>query len=417
MLIEFRVGNFLSFKDEQVLSLVASSDDTLLDNVTEVGGLKLLRVAAIYGPNASGKSNLIKAIEWSSEFIINSASSKPESGISAIPFLLDKDSIKKPSSFEFSMMIDGVRYQYGFEVDQIKVRREWLLAYPLKKTQTWFERIYNEDSNDYNWKFSSALKGEKEKIKTATRKEVLFLSAGAQWNHEQLTKVYMWFKEKLRTLMTTDKIKPITADLLKGAIAEHDTLKRYIVECLRSADVGIDDVIVEEVNEANLRFPENMPAEAKEEAIKMLRKKSPFDVRLVHRSSKGQVKIKFPLAIESDGTKRLFSLLGPWIYLLVNGMTAVLDELDKSLHPLLTRKLVELVQKPDIENSNAQRQLIFSTHDTTLLDPELLRRDQIWLTQKDDTGATELYSLAEYKVRKGEAMQRGYLSGRYPNVG
>jgi hypothetical protein len=417
MLVEFRVGNFLSFKQEQVLSLVASSDTALPYNLTEVGGLRLLRVAAIYGPNASGKSNLIKAIEWSSDFILNSTSTKPDSDISIMPFLLDENSRNKPSFFEFTMMIDKVRYQYGFEVDGKKVCKEWLLAYSSKKAQLWFERKYDNSKNDYDWKFSSFLKGEKEKVKTTTRKNVLFLSAAAQWNNEQLTKVYLWFKDKLRTLMTTDAIKPITAELLKEATQnKYEIIKDYILNSLRSADIGIDDVEVEDVNKETFKFPEGMSAEAKEKVLKRIHKSFPFDVRILHRAGKSEEKAVFPLAIESDGTQRLFSLLGPWIQLVVTGMTAVLDEIDRSLHPLLTRKLVEIVQKPDIKDCHNERQLIFSSHDTTLFDPTLLRRDQIWLTQKDETGATELYSLVEYdehKVRKGEAMQKGYLSGRY----
>jgi hypothetical protein len=217
--------------------------------------------------------------------------------------------------------------------------------------------------------------------------------------------------------MTTDAIKPITAELLKEATQnKYEIIKDYILNSLRSADIGIDDVEVEDVNKETFKFPEGMSAEAKEKVLKRIHKSFPFDVRILHRAGKSEEKAVFPLAIESDGTQRLFSLLGPWIQLVVTGMTAVLDEIDRSLHPLLTRKLVEIVQKPDIKDCHNERQLIFSSHDTTLFDPTLLRRDQIWLTQKDETGATELYSLVEYdehKVRKGEAMQKGYLSGRY----
>lgn len=194
MLVEFRVKNFRSFRDEQVLTLVAGHDTTLPGNCATEGKLQLLKAAGIYGPNASGKSNLVKAIKVMQDLVLNSADFKPGSKLPVTPFLLDEELEGKPSSFEVTFFYEDIRYQYGFTVTNERVHEEWLLAYPKGKAQRWYERTLNKG----DWKFSSFLKGEKAKISDKTRDNALFLSVAAQWNNEQLIHVYKWFKNKLR---------------------------------------------------------------------------------------------------------------------------------------------------------------------------------------------------------------------------
>jgi len=202
MLVEFRVKNFRSFRDEQVLSLVASNDTVLEENCATEGKLPLLKAAGIYGPNASGKSNLIKAIDVMRDIVLNSANYKPGKKLPVKPFLLDDESQKEPSSFEVIFYHGDIRYQYGFSATNERIHEEWLLAYPkgrtMDKAQTWYHRTFNKLST--GWKFSSFLKGEKENLRTKTRDNALFLSVAAQWNNKQLTTVYEWFKDNLRVV-------------------------------------------------------------------------------------------------------------------------------------------------------------------------------------------------------------------------
>lgn len=173
---------------------------------------------------------------------------------------------------------------------------------------------------------------------------------------------------------------------------------------VRKRDVDID----------KLNFPADMPRDIREKLVERLKEEPPLEVEMLHHNEKTGKEVYLPLHDESDGTQRFFQLLGPWLETVIHGYTVFIDELESSLHPHLTRELVQFIQKSQVV-SNAP-QLIFATHDTTLMNPELFRRDQIWFTEKDKGGATQLYSMSDYKERKprkGEAMQKGYLSGRY----
>ncbi len=419
MLIEFRVKNYRSFRDEQVLSLVASSDKTLNQNCVSIGKLRLLKVVGIYGANASGKSNLIKAINCMQKLVLDSADFKPGRNLGVTPFLLDNKSQKEPTSFEVTFLQNGIRYQYGFNVTNNRVQEEWLIAYPKGVGQTWFSRTFNKKRSDYEWKYSTFLKGEKAKLADKTRENALFLSVGAQWNNERLTTVYKWFQNKLHVIPPKEHFRPVTAEMLLDAQKNKKAKKQLheiVTHVLKKADLGIHGVNVRKLKlEPNgLKFPKDMPSIIQEEILKRLEKEPPIRVEMIHLNIDTDKETSFPLEEESDGTQRLFQLLGPWLETVAVGFTVFIDELEVSLHPLLTRELIKFIQ--DLGNNKAGAQLIFATHDTTLLNPELLRRDQVWFTEKDKTGATNMYSMSDYKerrTRKGEAMQKGYLSGRY----
>lgn len=419
MLVEFRVKNFRSFRNEQVLSLVANSDKTLNENCAAIGKLRLLKSVGIYGANASGKSNLIKAINTMQKLVLDSADFKPGKNLPTKAFLLDVKSQKEPSSFEVTFFHNGIRYQYGFTATSKRFQEEWLTAYPKGVGQAWYGRSFNKKTGDYDWKYSSFLKGEKARLADKTRENALFLSVGAQWNNEQLTTVYEWFKEKLRVALPKDNFRPITAKMLLNVGKEKDAkdeLYEFVTEVLQKVDLGILGVNVEEgkFDVGKINFLEFISPEFREEVLKRLEKEKTFRVEMVHRNVDTGGEVRLPLEEESDGTQRFFQLLGPWLGTVIGGYTVFVDELEASLHPLLTRELVKFIQNP--KNNKTGAQLIFATHDTTLLDPELFRRDQIWFTEKNKDGATNLYSMSDYKERrprKGEAMQKGYLSGRY----
>jgi len=408
MLVEFRVKNYRSIKDEQVLSLVASTDDTLEDNLINVGKLNLLRSAGIYGPNASGKSNLIKAMWAMRQMILKSADAKPGSTVRVEPFLFNDESKKEPSFFEIIFFHNKIRYQYGFTATKERIYDEWLFAAPKKSNQKWFERSFDKKTGKTEWKFGSYYKGEKINLADKTRDNALFLSVAAQWNHKQLTNVYEWFKDNLMIISPYSPLEPITARML---LDKTNSFELVISAIMREADFGISGLRAKPVDVSDINFPDDLTKGERERIAKLLEEKNGPPVEILHQSEKTRQNIPLPLEEESHGTQRFFQLVGPWLISIKIGFTLLVDELEAGLHPLLTRELIKIFQDPDINKNGAQ--LVFATHDTTLLDPELFRRDQIWFTEKNNDGETQLFPLSDYKPRKGEAIQKGYLSGRY----
>ena len=390
MLIEFRVKNFRSLRDEQVLSLVASKDKTLLNTNTLATGINaaptVLRSAAVYGANASGKSNLIKAMQFMRGVVLTSAAvMQPGQEFNIQPFRLNSQSVSQPTEFEITFLLEGVRYQYGFALNSKQIVSEHLLVYKAFKPQSWFERHLDEESGKDVYEFGSGLKGQKNVWEGATRSNSLFLSMAVQLNSEQLRPVFDWFNNQL---VIVNELTPLAPEFSVKSLQKPESRKR-ICDFLTAADISIADidVPVEDVQENRLRFH--------------------------HVTEHG--KAVFELADESSGTRNLLYLAGPVLDILKKGLMLVVDELDTSLHPMLVRRLVQLFHQPESNTGGAQ--LVFTTHDASLLDaPDLLRRDQIWFTEKDRDQATSLISLSEFKPRKNEALERGYLQGRYGGV-
>lgn len=419
MLVEFRMENFRCFRDEQVLSLVASNDADLPDNLASAGALRILRTAGVYGPNASGKSTLVNAIEWMQAVIVGSSDLEAARSLATTSFLLDADSSRKPTTVEATFLLKGTRYQYGFSLSSKRVEKEWLYVTPGSRPRRWFQRETNRKTGKSTWDWGSYFRGDKVTLARRTRPNALFLSVAAQFNHEQLTPLYDWFAKQVRTVGPRSWLRPVTAMHLTSSEVDaesRDLLRKKVVSLIRDADLGIQDVHVKQREVPGLDFPglDEIPETLNQSLLNDLQNQFRFEVKMHHRNMDTGQNVPFDIEDESGGTRRLFQLAGPWIEALVHGYLICLDEIDASLHPLLTRELVRLFQDPQ-ENQNGA-QLIFTTHDTTLLDPELFRRDQVWFTEKDNDGVSKLYSLYEYKehrARKGEAMQKGYLSGRY----
>lgn len=418
MLVEFRVENFRCFRDEQVLSLVASNDADLPDNLASAGALRILRTAGVYGPNASGKSTLINAIEWMQGVIVGSSDVEAARTLAATQFLLDADSSSKPTTFEATLLLKGTRYQYGFALTSKRVEKEWLYVAPGSRPRRWFQRETNRKTGKSTWDWGSYFRGDKLRLARHTRPNALFLSVAAQFNHEQLTPLYEWFAKQVRTVGTRTELRAVTAMLLTSSVFERgfrDYLTNSVVRLLRDADLGIQDLRVKELElPTPTAILDGIPETQRPVILERLKDEFGFEVKMLHRNVGTGQNVPFDIDAESGGTQRLFQLAGPWIEALSLGYLVCLDEIDASLHPLLSRELVRLFQDPKQNQNGAQ--LIFTTHDTTLLDPELFRRDQIWFTEKDNDGVSKLYSLYDYKehrARKGEAMQKRYLSGRY----
>lgn len=401
MLVEFRVENHRSIREEQVLTMEASRVGTADDpRPRTVDGYRqaLLPVAALYGANASGKSNLLDGFGYMQVAVLHSHRVwDPEGGVPRYPFAWDGYR-SKPSSFELTFLIDNIRYEYGFVVDDKQVLEEWLYAWPKGSKSVWFERELDGDLHQY--KFGDGLKGDKRLIEEVTRPNALFLSVATQHNNAQLSQIYEWFWN-LRTINLKSKknfISHPTGDRWfaaafreKGSISNGDNLRQSrfqsLFNLLQAADVGI----------LNMKLDPS-------DSTKIL---------VQHRISLEDEWL--PFSEESDGTKSLFRQAPLLLDALESGGLMIVDELEVSLHPLLALRLVELFNNPRVNSKNSQ--LIFSTHDTNLLNgfsaEAPLRRDQIWLTEKNAEGATQIFPLTDFKPRKAENLERGYLMGRY----
>jgi AAA15 family ATPase/GTPase len=416
MLIELIIKNFRSFRDEQRFSLVAAtSDKSLPGNTFQSKGFKqtLLHSAVIYGPNASGKSNLILALQALHLLLAPSLEGLPSLIRRHIykPFLLEPETQQAPTSIEVHFLQGDVRYQYGLVFDREFIHEEWLIAYPKGQAQTWFTRRRCEDADPkdpYEWYFGARLLGEKQRLVALTRDDVPFLTIGARFNNAQLLHVYEWFQNHLMTVVHPDLI-----DLTAQRVLEQATIRDSIRSLLRAADFGITDFRVQETRMKDdpdfASLPEPLRLLANNVEMKRI------DTLLIHAAPKlpnGQV--EFEQRDESLGTLRFFGIAGPIVDALLNGNILVIDELDASLHPVLVRHIIELFHNTETNPHHAQ--LIFNTHDATLLDTELFRRDQIWFTEKDADGASTLLPLSDYKPRKDEALMQRYLHGSYGAV-
>lgn len=412
MLIEFSVTNYRSFLTPQSLTLTANTATELQEENTFVSPVsslpRLLRSAVVYGPNAAGKSNLIQAISFMKRFVLSSARESQEGEkIDITPFLFTLQSSRNPSEFEVLFIQDGIRYQYGFEVNSKRVSGEWLFAYPEGRAQKWFERNYNPETQKDIWYFGPKFTGRRKVWQEATRGNALFLSTAIQLNNEQLKPVFNWFDHKLHVIGQGESL-----DVGFSAIeCEEKEKKKNILKFMNAADLSIADISLEKKEFSMEDLPFDMPQELKEEIGRELEGKKLTRVFLMHPSSDRDEDVSLELDEESAGTRKLFALAGPWLDVLDNGFVLFVDELDTSLHPLLVRFLLSLQHNPEPNRHNAQ--LIFATHDTTVLDQTLMRRDQVWFVEKDKENATRLYPLSDYKPRKGEALQKGYLYGRY----
>lgn len=410
MLLEFRVCNFRSIRDEQVLSLAASpSDKGLAETNLAPTGLKSLpsavRSAVVYGPNASGKSTLLFALNYMRAMVMESATAiQPGQTYNVQSFKLDEEFTKKPTEFELSFLLGGVRHQYSFSMTPKRIVSESLLVYRTSKPTQWFSRRTKDDGESYEYAFSTQLTGPRKLWQESTRPNALFLSTAAQLNSELLGPVFRWIAESFVFLPAGAIGNPeFTTALL--ATGEG---RATICDFLSAADVSIADV--EAVPRKGYQAKFSFDAEGVPQAS---RKESEILMPIFqHSAPKGSA--KFELDEESEGTQRLYGLIAPVINVLTEGRILFVDELDRSLHTLLVRRLIEMFHNPKLNKKGAQ--LIFSTHDTSLLDHTLFRRDQIWFTEKDSDQATHLYPLSDFGPRKHEAWERGYLMGRYGAV-
>ncbi|EDO8911745.1 AAA family ATPase, partial [Campylobacter coli] len=374
------------------------------------GKLKLLKSSVLYGANASGKSNIIKALAIMKKIVISSANGQRGDKLPIIPFLLGNED-NKSTKFEIIFIQNDTKYQYGFILNSEKILEEWLLVFgESNRAQKWFERIYNEKEEKYNYSFGAKFLGSKQLWENSTRDNALFLSVAIQLNNEQLKPVFDFFLKYIRVTCTDswNDGQEVTIDILRQD-------KQKIISYLKRADLDIEDIVVEEteLNKTNL-MQENIPQEIKQMMQTDLEKGARLkktDIKTIHTNQQGKQILFDMLELESQGTQKFFKLIGPWVEALEQGYTIVVDELNTHLHPLMTKFLVNLFHNENLNKSNAQ--LIFTTHDTSILNQDVFRRDQIWFCEKQNK-ATKLYPLSDFKVRKDKTnLENDYLLGRF----
>lgn len=414
MFVRFEVKNYRSFNSQQKFSLVKTKktkDNELLNNVFYPENNKdfaLLKSGVIYGANASGKSNFLKALLAMKKVI--TASSQHGNKLPLTPFKLNSESILQPSEFEITFIgkdIQGedIRYQYGFSANAVQVFDEWLFAFPNGHAQKWFERIWNSSNENYEWKFSSFLKGKKQIWQEATRPNALFLSTSVQLNSEQLKPVFDWFSDTLQFGESNDFYPVYTAELCTKE------QKTEVMKFLRAADLNIQDISVETKEFSASELPDDMPEVLRDIISKELNGAKRFDLKTIHLDNDGR-QILFEFEEESDGTQKIFSLVGPILDVLNKGNVLCVDELNTNLHPKLVEFLIGLFHNPKTNAKNAQ--LIFTTHETSILNQEIFRRDQVWFCERNEFQESMLYPLSDFSPKKGkENLELGYLSGRY----
>ena len=413
MLVSFSVENFFSYKDKATLNMVANDDEQLRDSHVFTPDLKnnvksfnLLHSAVIYGPNASGKSYFYRALE-AMRWVVHD-SSKGFEFLPAIPFMLSEKTEKAPSVFEVVMVIDGVRYQYGFSATMNKIHAEWLLAFPNGKTQTWFERTYNKKTKEYDYTLGDDLKGQKKIWREATNPKALFLSTAVQLNSTQLKPIYDWFSVNI-ICISADGISP---QISLAHCKEYGS--EGIINFLKVADFAIEDIKVEKNEISSNSILKSVPKTSEPFLSGDPKKENQLNAKIRHKTEEGK-SIYMNLEVESDGTRRMLALSTPFLAILGTGAILVVDELNQRLHPYLMRYLIELFNNSETNPNNAQ--LIFTTHAVSLLKNDIFRRDQIWFCERDKNQASTLFTLAEFEEGKGyEDFEAYYMTGRYGAV-
>lgn len=415
MLIEFRVRNYLSFRDEVTFSMLASGrvSEHKENNVIPHERTPLLKSAVIYGANASGKSNLLSSLVFMRSFVINS-SKEGQVGepIDVKPFKLDVAALEKPSCFEVVFVLDGIRYRYGFEADSEMVVREWLFKAPKNAEKYLFLR----DGEDIDVARSFA---EGKGLEKNTRNNALFLSVAANLNGELSGRIIEWFNNIVIVHgLYERRYKSVSVRMMSDLDRREE-----LMNIIRKADLGIEDIsVTEKVVDFSKIHNILVNGRPKEMVEKLFPTKRISLNTLHHRYKDGKlfdiVSMDFETE-ESEGTRKFFALIGPVLDCLNKGGLMVADEMEAKLHPLLTRMIVRLFHSPLTNAKNAQ--LIFATHDTNLLQHINFRRDQVWFTEKNRQQSTDLYSLAEIKlpkgkVRKDASYEKDYFQGRYGAV-
>lgn len=413
MLVEFTVGNFLSFNTKRTLNFKAAAISDL-DQAFEVGRYKLLPSAVVYGANSSGKSNLLKALAAMRNVLLQSVKLNDGDPLEYFPFLLAENSASAPTFFEAEFLIENKKIRYGYEYNKTSIVSEWLYEATVVAEKPLFVRT--EEGIAVADSFKEA-QGKEE----ATNDNRLFVSLVAQLGGETCKKIIAWFQRcNLISGLSNQGYNSFTMKMLQHKLEGFDNA----LGLFRKLQLGFEDIFVSDGS-----LPTNSGVVNDSLAI-YIRKKMPEDsaddklltLKTTHYKYNNEGRKIDTVSFdknqnESEGTKKIIDLAGPVFDTLLNGKLLIVDELDAKLHPLLTREIVSLFNNRDTNPKHAQ--LLFATHDTNLLSADLFRRDQVWFTEKDTVEQTDLYNLVEFrlpdgsKVRNDSNLERNYIRGRY----
>lgn len=411
MLLRLGVSNYRSIREYAELSLIAS--EAIKDQGSDLldipnSKLRALPSVVLYGANAAGKSSIHMAFGEMGSHVLNSFR-KLEAGenIPRTPFALDSASESSPTHFDCDFIIDGVRYHYGYEFTDFQFEREWLYSYPEGHRRI----LFNRDVENGSIEFGKSLRGKNKATEDLMRPNSLFISVAAQSAHEELSKIYDYFKSKSEGLGASVSDREIQ----KIIGSRRDD---RLVPFLQSADTGISGVEIREEDqpeEAKKIFSAiraSLATELVEDASNVVVKDDATmtSVFFKHSGEKGDL-YELPFSKESRGTRRLSKLLLSALKVIDKGGVLFVDEIDASLHTLLSIKLVALFSSKSTNPNGAQ--LVATTHDTNLLCSGALRRDQIWFAEKDKQGSTQIYPLTDIKTRNTDNIEKGYLQGRF----
>ncbi|HEY4288405.1 MAG TPA: ATP-binding protein [Puia sp.] len=412
MLIEFTIGNFLSFKDKKTISLEATSIKEYLEtNTIQKDKYSLLKGAVIYGANAGGKSNFIRAMSTMRRLVLHSFNASSTDELNVTPFLLNTDTCNKPSYFEILFLVGNVRYRYGFEIDNISVKTEWLFISQKTSEKPLF--IREGDGIEIFPLFKEA-----KDLEEKTRDNSLFLPVVDQFNGSTAKSIMQWFVNFITISgLSHERYRNVTFKML-----ENDDTKVHLLEFYKKLDLGFESIDLEKEPLDTKEYPKIFSEEILKQLLPDIEGKSKVNIKTLHNRYNERNEIasveKFDMRRqESSGTNKVFNMSGPVFEVLKDGGVLVVDELDASLHPLMTLTISKLFNSSEYNKKNAQ--LIFATHDTNLFEYGHYRRDQIYFIEKDVYGASDLYSLVEYKeedgkkVRNDRSFEKDYIQGRY----
>lgn len=406
MLIQFRFKNFKSFRDDTVLDFSAAKITEHNSRVVQIGQEKVLPVAGIYGANASGKSNVIQAFDFMAEYVINSFGYGGEgadkqsksSKLRHTPFLFDQHSKNELSLFEIFYTSPSEKgeklYNYGFTMNQDGVVEEWLNA--KAKTAQRFKKIFHRDKETID--LSGIPEKSQENIRIALEKETLIVSLGAKLKISKLKAVREWFGQISSINFGDPILNALWSTVIPEGFADDEEVQAKVVQYFSAFDPSIIGFNVERVKEDNDKI-------------------GSFNIEAIHKIIGTEQTISIPLKEESSGTLKMFTLYPMLQETLNNGGILFIDELNSRLHPLLVRNFLLSFLNPALNPNHAQ--LVFTTHDSWQLSNNLLRRDEIWFTEKNDEGVSSLFSLADFvsedgtKIRKDESYEKNYLVGKY----
>jgi len=419
MLLRFAVENHRSIRERQEISFVASALKDRADGLITRGAAKSRSVVpapVIYGANASCKTNMISAVETMQWMVLWShVKGGPGSGIPRQKFMLDPDWAEKPSSFEIDFMLEGVRYHYGFEATDRAFSSEWLYESPRAHSRKLFER------QEQQFEFGRGLKGQNQSIAKLARPNSLFLSVAAQNDHGLLTRIYEYFQNMI-FIGTHSKPQIGKPRLFENGVIELENadIDGRVIDFLDSISTGVcgfERMLTLVSERARQSFhsviPEGcthfaVPPEFREDETQKTE-----ELVLAHRGKDGE-KVCFTLDLESSGTRRMLTILGKAFAAIDQGVPVFIDELELSLHTAASEAILRFFCTRELNPNGSQ--LLATTHDTNLMKSDLLRRDQLWFTEKSKDGITQTYPLTDFRTRKDDNIELGYRQGRYGGV-